>query len=199
MDIVARHPVHPYSCSRHYRVCKIEKKTGRYYVCEWENRDGYLKVRKPGAEGCIGAHVIIYEMFYGVLPTSLAPDGTRWVVHHKNGDRRDNNPDNLELMSSREHSRLTAKEREAAGLPKRWHTPDEIQTIRLAFMRGESEEAIVIGYDIKLITLVHMLGGRNWGGLPWPGYPPGVLPRCVIDYRRRGRNKGRPYGQKEAA
>jgi len=47
-------------------------------------------------------HTLVYWKEHGVLPAS---DET---IHHKNGDRRDNDPANLELSSRAEHSRSHA-------------------------------------------------------------------------------------------
>jgi hypothetical protein len=35
------------------------------------------------------------------------------IVHHKNGNKRDNHPDNLEVMTQSEHARLHARQRNA--------------------------------------------------------------------------------------
>jgi len=59
---------------------------------------GYLKVyspRHPNAQkrGYVLQHVLVMS---AILGRSLLPEET---VHHKNGDRTDNRPDNLELWS----------------------------------------------------------------------------------------------------
>jgi hypothetical protein len=35
-------------------------------------------------------------------------------VHHKNGNKQDNHPDNLEVVSAAEHARLHAQERHSS-------------------------------------------------------------------------------------
>lgn len=50
-------------------------------------------------------HRVVAERMIG---RPLAPDE---VVHHRNGDKRDNRPENLEVLTNAEHSRLHALER----------------------------------------------------------------------------------------
>ena len=57
-------------------------------------------------------HRLVWEQHYGPIP----PGG---VIHHKNGDGRDNRVENLELMQRASHSSLhmedpTAAQREAS-------------------------------------------------------------------------------------
>jgi hypothetical protein len=44
-------------------------------------------------------HRFIWETYYGEIPKNM-------VIHHINGNSRDNNIDNLKLMSLSEHSRF---------------------------------------------------------------------------------------------
>jgi hypothetical protein len=46
----------------------------------------------------IRVHRLIYEAHYGPLPEGM-------IVHHKNGDPRDNRPENLEAMTQADHLR----------------------------------------------------------------------------------------------
>ena len=47
------------------------------------------------------AHRVIYEQFFGPIPAG-------WVVHHKDEDKSNNDPSNLEAMPRKEHQRLHA-------------------------------------------------------------------------------------------
>jgi hypothetical protein len=44
-------------------------------------------------------HLVIWESIYGPIPKGK-------VIHHKNGNQRDNRIENLEIMSRSEHSKL---------------------------------------------------------------------------------------------
>ena len=76
----------------------------------WNNKgrncDGYIKVYTPDGRR-IREHRWVMEQ---VLGRRLSIDE---IVHHKNGDRRDNRPENLQVMSRSQHNRIDI-------LPKRW-------------------------------------------------------------------------------
>jgi len=64
-------------------------------------RNGYRRIRKPGG-GSVPEHVIVVERAQG---TKVQPDQS---VHHVDGDKLNNSPSNLIVMSRSEHSRLHA-------------------------------------------------------------------------------------------
>jgi len=71
--------------------------------------DGYLKVfavLHPFRDGrkMIAEHVIVMELSIGRRIRKTE------VVHHRNGDRKDNRLVNLQLMTRSEHSKLHGKE-----------------------------------------------------------------------------------------
>lgn len=71
----------------------------------WNDSDlitshGYVLVRSDSPTGYSYEHNVIMEKLLG---RSLLPEE---LVHHKDGDKRNNDPSNLEVMSKSEHVNL---------------------------------------------------------------------------------------------
>lgn len=69
---------------------------------------GYVLEHHPGhhranKSGFVLAHIIAYERYTG----TKVPDG--FVIHHINGIKTDNSPENLKMMPTGEHSKLHNK------------------------------------------------------------------------------------------
>lgn len=74
----------------------------------YETKTGYVRVYKPshhrsGINGYVFEHILVWEDTHKIP----LPEG--WTVHHLNGIKNDNRPENLAGMSSRAHSQVLAE------------------------------------------------------------------------------------------
>lgn len=108
-------------CSSAARPMKISMKT-------WITEAGYVELRLPGhphaRNGRVLEHVVVAE---DKLGRALRPDEH---VHHRNGNKRDNRPENLQVLTASEHSKLHIAERKLNPPSERWrknfaHLPDD--------------------------------------------------------------------------
>jgi len=77
-------------------------KGGRY-----RTKAGYIRVRdtshpRAGQSGYVNEHILVWEGCHG------RPLPRGWHVHHLNGVKDDNRPENLEAMPARDHLRYLA-------------------------------------------------------------------------------------------
>lgn len=94
------------------------------------SRDGYVKIWEPmharyaKASGWVMEHRVVMEQ---ILGRSLAAGEH---IHHINGDKTDNRPENLAIMSPGEHSSLTGYERAAKERAHREAVEAELERYR---------------------------------------------------------------------
>lgn len=74
----------------------VGSKHGRWKGGRFQKADGYIYVRKQGRYK--REHILIWEQVHN----QLLPKG--WTVHHINGVKSDNRPENLIALPSRKHS-----------------------------------------------------------------------------------------------
>ena len=87
---------------------QLGSKHPRYNGYRTVDRLGYVRIfkkdhPKAGKNGYIYEHILVWEDAHG-MPL---PDG--WIVHHLNGIKDDNRPENLASMSSRAHRFVLAE------------------------------------------------------------------------------------------
>lgn len=78
------------------------------------NHNGYVVIRNKehhrSVNGYVFEHILVAENKYG-RPITRSED-----VHHIDGNKLNNHPDNLEVLSKREHAKITAESRKLKNM-----------------------------------------------------------------------------------
>lgn len=142
-----------------------------------ELRSKYRKVKLPDGT-TRDEHRFIMEAILGRRLGRLE------VVHHKNGDPKDNRPENLEVMSLAEHSRLhfdvdAARERsirlglrpphlQGSNQPNAKITETDAAAVKAMIVARARTRDIEALTGISKSTICKIRSGVSWKHVPWP-------------------------------
>lgn len=133
-----------------------------------DNGHGYLhlRLRKPGgAMKWMTIHKLVALAF---LP---APTGDAAVVNHKDGNKRNNNPENLEWVSygeNRRHAvRIGLDCRKGESHPMARLTENQVCEIRERKEGGESMASIAKDFGLHVEYVRLIVNRKRWAHLPY--------------------------------
>ena len=132
---------------------------GKLVRAEHRTPQGYLQIRKMvnGKRYHTGAHRIVWEYFNGRIP-----DGC--IVNHKNGQKDDNRPWNLELSTASKNISHAHKhgllDQSGQKNPAAKLTDKQVAEIRLAYsMGGYTQEQLAKKYGVSYQCISKIVRG----------------------------------------
>ncbi len=159
-----------YEVSSFGRVRRISRgqHTRPGYILKPRIRRNYLSVTlsagRQGTGKAFSIHRLVSEAFIGAIP-----DGMQ--INHKNGNKTDNRPDNLEIVTPSENSLHSCRVLGKKGTPPRLmgeknhkaklREPD-IAKIFLLRERGLSQQKIANQFGVDQTTVSCILRKKNW-------------------------------------
>jgi hypothetical protein len=133
---------------------------GGYVTTTWrrsdhtDSRTGYQRIRYNRVR--LSAHRIIYRKFVGALDSEL-------LINHKDGNKQNNRPDNLELIT---HGENIAHSYRVLGNPpvlgRKKIDYSIASTIRALSAKGVAHKNLALRFDLSRGTISDIVSGRTW-------------------------------------
>jgi len=125
-----------------------------------------VRSMKGGKRFCTGAHRLVYRHFNGPIPDGL-------TINHKNGEKQDNRPENLEVVTYSENTkhayRIGLMNEDGERNPAAKLSNDSIKLIREEYAKGGvSQEKIGEKYGVKFQTISKIVRGDRRKTQPGP-------------------------------
>jgi len=79
-------------------------KSPRWKGGKYKSKKGYIMILKPNYNGRKRRYVHEHTLIWEEINKKQLPNG--WIIHHLNGVKDDNRPENLKAMSSSEHPKI---------------------------------------------------------------------------------------------
>lgn len=153
-------PDHPgYEASSHGRVRKVT-----YGLIKlWRSNSGYLRVgltREDGHRHMPSVHKVVTDTFIGVCP-----DG--YTRNHKDGDKDNNRPENLEFLTigdNHKHAYKTGLKKPMSGSKHGMAKLTETDVIAIRARRSQGEKMCELATDfgVSSPTIVMICNRKTW-------------------------------------
>lgn len=145
--------------------------TGRIYIlpcrrkrAEYQMANGYLSIQTyvDGRRVGLSAHRLVWQYFFGNIPDDRE-------INHKNGDKADNHPSNLEVVTKAENAQHAVKLGlivRPSQLGERNHnaklTLKQVEEIRMRHANGENTLDLAKAYPVGRNQIYHIISNHAW-------------------------------------
>lgn len=143
------------------------------------SRDGYRQVgiSVAGKPRLIRVHRAVYEAFFGKIPENL-------VINHKDGDKQNNYPWNLEAITNRENiiHAFRILKRDPTGQKV---TAAQVVEIRDKLAQGVTMSSLSRIYNVSVPAIANIAYGKTWKNVGGPISTPRRMTQSQHDVAQR--------------